>query len=131
MGDSDSQLFRLYLFGAACTLFAVAYGFLDLAPGELMSVALALGPSLGVATWLAADARRTGVGAVYDATWLFYVGWPIAIPWYALRTRGRSGWWLAGKLYAIALSGMLGFIWGAFLRGVFDVLTGARAISPV
>jgi hypothetical protein len=53
---------------------------------------------------------------VYDAGLLFYVTWPLSVPRYVVRTRGRAGWGLAAQLYASALSGQLGYLAGATLR---------------
>src|SRR5688500_5072471 len=76
-----------------------------------MALLIGLGPALGVPAWLAADAERAGVGAVHDAGWLFYLGLPVTVAWYAFRARGRGGWWLAAKLYAITVGGALGPVW--------------------
>ena len=89
-------------------MFAVAYGALRLTPGPIMSLCLMFGPSFAVACWLAADARRSHVATVYDAAWLVALSWPLAIPWYAVRTRGRRGWGLVAQLYASALAATLG-----------------------
>ena len=118
MPERGASLAGLYLVAAIFLLFATAYGAVDLEPGAPMRLCLGAGPALAVATWLAADSRRTHVAAVFDAGWLFYLGWPIAIPWYAVRTRGRAGWWLAIQLYAIALAGPVGFVWGQLLRAL-------------
>src|SRR5512146_3459988 len=109
-------LTRLYRITAVFVAFAVAYGFLGLVPGQVMTLCLMFGPSLAVAGWLAADVRRTRVAAVYDAGWLFFLGWPLVVPWYALRTRGRAGWGLAAQLYLSAVAAPLGYLWGALLR---------------
>jgi hypothetical protein len=118
MAQPGAPLGRLYLVAAIFAAFAIAYGALDMVPGPEMRLIFGLGPSLAVAVWLAYDSRRTHVAAVYDAAWLFYLGWPVVVPWYALRTRGRAGWWLAIRLYAIALIFPLGFAWGQMLRAL-------------
>jgi len=111
-------LTRLYWITAVFVAFAIAYGLLGLVPGQVMTLCLMFGPSLAVAGWLAADTRRTRVAAVYDAGWLFLLGWPLVVPWYAVRTRGRAGWGLAAQLYFTALAAPLGYMWGALLREV-------------
>jgi hypothetical protein len=113
---SSASLGRLYLVAAIFALFAIAYGALDLRPSPEMRLCLSFGPALAVAMWLAADSQRTRVAAVQDAGWFFYMGWPLVIPWYALRTRGRAGWSLAFQLYAIALAFPIGVVWGELLR---------------
>lgn len=69
-----------------------------------------------MAWWLAADSKRTRVVSAYDAGLFFYLTWPFTLPWYAIRSRGRQGWVLAAQLYALALVGPMGFVWGATLR---------------
>jgi hypothetical protein len=112
---------RLYRVIAIFVLFAVGYGLAGLTPGPVMVLCFSFGPLLAVASWLAADARHTRVGAVYDAGWLFAMSWPISIPWYATRTRGRAGWWLAAQLYASTLAAPLGIVWGGTIRAALRV----------
>ena len=107
---------RLYRIIAVFVLFAVGYGLAGLMPGPIMVLCFSFGPLLAVASWLATDARHTRVGAVYDAGWLFAMSWPISIAWYAVRTRGRAGCWLAAQLYASMLAAPLGIIWGGAIR---------------
>ena len=116
MTPSSASLGRLYAVGTIFGLFGLAYGALAVPPSGPMRLCLGFGPALAVAAWLAADARRTHVAAVYDAGWLFAMSWPVVIPWYALRTRGRAGWWLAFQLYTIALAAPIGVFWGVVLR---------------
>jgi hypothetical protein len=103
----DTSLYRLRLFSAARALFGAMYGAfdLDLAPRMLL-----YGPVIGVTVWLAKDSKRRRVVGAHDAGLFFYFTWPLTITWYALRTRGRSGWSLAAQLYALALAGQLGII---------------------
>jgi len=115
MTASGVPLTRVYLFSGTCALFALVYGFLDAEPGPLMQLLLGLGPAVAVATWLAADAKHTRTVVAQDAGFFFYLTWPLSIPWYAVRTRGRGGWWLAARLYLLALCGWLGFIVGGLL----------------
>jgi len=116
MSPRGVPLIGLYLFCAACTLFATGYGALELAPSPGMALLLGWGPAIGVAWWLAADSRQHRVFDAYDAGLFFYLTWPLTLPWYALRTRGRAGLLLAAQLYVLALVGPLGLIWGAALR---------------
>jgi hypothetical protein len=106
----------LYLFSAACGLFATGYGALDLVPAPGMAFLLGWGPAIAVAWWLSEDSRRTRRLEAFDAGLFFYLTWPLTLPWYALRTRGHAGWALTAQLYGLALVGPLGFIWGATLR---------------
>lgn len=89
------------LFGS---LAAAAYVLTDseLSPG--IDLFLSFGPLLMVILWLQQDAGRTGVGTVHDWGYFLLLGWPVVIPWYAFRTRGRDGWRLAVLLFALILS---------------------------
>jgi hypothetical protein len=116
MAEWGTSRRRLHQFCAACALFGMGYGLLELEPTPPMPLLLLYGPGIAVITWLVADSKRTGVAGVYDAGLLFYVTWPLSVPWYVVRTRGRAGWGLAAQLYASALSGQLGYLAGATLR---------------
>lgn len=112
---AGAPLTRLHLFSVACGLFAMVYGFLGAEPSPGMQMLLGVGPAVAVAGWLAADARHTRTILAHDAGFFFYVTWPLTIPWYAMRTRGRRGWRLAARLYFLALAGWLGYIVGALV----------------
>jgi hypothetical protein len=116
MSDRGASRTRLYIFAAACGLFAAAYGALDVRPSPAMAFLLGWGPGIGVAWWLAVDSKQHHLLNVHDVGLFFYVTWPLTLPWYALSSRGRAGWPLAVQLYGIALVGPLGFLWGATLR---------------
>jgi hypothetical protein len=116
MSQAGVPLTRLTLFCGACALFALAYGALELEAAPSMALLLFWGPAVAVTWWLAADSKRTRVIDAFDAGFLFYVTWPVTLPWYAWRSRGRAGWALAAKLYGLALAGQIGYICGATLR---------------
>jgi hypothetical protein len=118
MTQRGTSLSRLYLVGGIVGLLSIAYGVLDVQPNPAMGLCLGLVPSIAIAAWLAADTRHTHIAEVYDAGWLFSIGWPFVVPWYAVRTRGRDGWWLAFRLYAIGLAAPIGIVWGIVLRGL-------------
>jgi hypothetical protein len=46
----------------------------------------------------------TIVAAVHDLGLFLWFTWPVAMPWYAFKTRGRSGWTLALGLIALCAS---------------------------
>jgi hypothetical protein len=115
MSDPGLPLARLYVFCAVCAALAAAYGFLGVDPSPGMLVMLQGGPAIGVAAWLTADARRTRALVAQDIGLFFYMTWPLTVWWYAFRTRGRAGWALAGRLYALGLAGVLGLPFGALL----------------
>jgi hypothetical protein len=118
MPDSGVPLTRPYAAAVICGLFATGYGFFDVEPNPFMTLCLGLGPAVTVGAWLAADTRHTGVAATAANTpgWPFCLAWPIVLPWYAWRTRGRRGWWLVVRLYVVALAGLFGMLAGLTLR---------------
>jgi hypothetical protein len=116
MSEVGVPLARLYTFCGACALFATAYGALELDPAPIMAFLLVWGPGFAVTWWLAADSKRTRVIGAYDAGLLFYLTWPLTLPWYTWRSRGPGGWALAAKLYALAVAGQLGYLIGATLH---------------
>jgi len=73
----------------------MGYGLLNLEPNPPMPLLLWYGPAFSVAAWVAADSKRTRIVGAYDAGFLFYITWPLTVEWYAVRSRGRAGWWLA------------------------------------
>jgi hypothetical protein len=89
---------------ALCSIAAAAYAAARVDPLPIVDIALAVSPVIAVILWLQKDARRTGVAAVHDLGLLLWLTWPVAIPWYAFRTRGRAGWRLALVLLALCVS---------------------------
>lgn len=93
------------------SLAAAVYASTQTEPAPIVSLFLTSGPLLAVVLWLQRDARRTGVGAVQDLGYFLLLAWPVVIPWYAFRTRGRSGWLLMLGLFALlgasSISGVL------------------------
>jgi hypothetical protein len=116
MAARSVPLRGVYALSAICALFAIGYGALGLEPSPGMGVLLDWAPVIAVAWWLTADSKRTQVIGAYDAGLFFYLTLPLTLPWYALRTRGREGWALMGKLYGLALAGRFGFLLGGVLR---------------
>jgi hypothetical protein len=116
MPNASTPMTRLYVFCGVCFSMGFVYALLSATPNPGMSVLLSLGPPIAVAMWLVRDSRLQRVAMVQDAGLLFYFTWPVLIPWYALKTRGRGGWALMGQLYALALAGYLGVIFGALIN---------------
>ena len=87
-----------------CSLAAALYAAVQIDPSPFVSFFLSGGPFLAVIIWLQKDARRTGVGTVLDWGYFLLLAWPVVIPWYAFKTRGRSGWRLTAGLLGLILS---------------------------
>jgi hypothetical protein len=92
---------------AFCSLAAALYAATQSEPSPVIALFLSSGPLLAVIIWLQKDAQRTGVGTVQDWGYFLLLAWPVVIPWYAFKTRGRSGWRLT--------VGLLGLIGSAYI----------------
>ena len=105
--STDITLWVAKLTAAFCSLAAAPYAATQTEPHPAIAFFLSGGPLLAVVIWLQKDARRTGVGAVQDWGYFLLLAWPVVIPWYAFKTRGRSGWRLT--------LGLLGLIGAAYI----------------
>ena len=83
------------------SLVAAAYAVAQIEPSPVIALFVSGGPLLAVILWLQQDARRTGVDSVHDLGYFLLLAWPIVIPWYAFKTRGRSGWRLTTGLFGL------------------------------
>lgn len=83
------------------SVVAAVYGSAQLEPSPIVALFLSAAPLYAVIMWLEKDAHRTGVGAVLDLGYFLLLAWPIVIPWYAFKTRGRSGWRLTAGLFGL------------------------------
>ena len=88
-------------------LAAATYAAARIEPSPVIQLFFAYGPLYAVILWLRRDAHLTGVGAVQDLGYFLLLAWPVVIPWYAFRTRGRAGWRLT--------TGLLGLIFAAHI----------------
>ncbi len=103
------------------SLVAAVYASVQLEPSPIVALFLSAGPLYAVILWLEKDAHRTGVGAVQDLGYFLLLAWPVVIPWYAFKTRGRSGWRLT--------AGLFGLIGAAYLTWLFVAFTVWRSAS--
>jgi hypothetical protein len=107
LGMNDLTLRTGYLAAAFCSAIAVIYAISSAAPAPAVMLFISFAPIVAVCAWLQKDARITGVASVHDWGFFIYLAWPVVIPWYALKTRGRAGWRLAGILLGMACAPML------------------------
>jgi hypothetical protein len=76
---------------------------------------LAIG--LVIAYWLERDTRRTRLMRVYERGLFFFVGWPIVLPYYLIRTRGpRKGLaimlkWMGAYIAIVVIASLFGHVW--------------------
>src|ERR1051325_4672081 len=87
-----------------CAVTAAVYGALDIEPSSLMVLFFWFGPVFAVILWIQSDAKKNSIGTVLDLGFLIYITWPITIPWYVLKTRGRAGWRLLLAFFAVIIS---------------------------
>jgi hypothetical protein len=102
--SSDITLNVAKLAALFSSLAAALYAATQVEPSAVVGLFLSSGPLLAVILWLQKDAQRTGVGAVQDWGYFLLLAWPILIPWYAFKTRGRAGWVLSLGLLALIIS---------------------------
>ena len=81
----------LILCTTAVTLVCATYEVSGVHPSPLALNLMQLVPPLVVAVWVEADARRRGRVPCYELGAFVLFGWLVAIPWYCLWSRGRSG----------------------------------------
>ncbi len=101
---SDVTLNVAKLAALFSSVAAAVYAATQVEPSPVVALFLSAGPLLAVVLWLQKDARRTGVGAVQDWGYFLLLAWPVVIPWYAFKTRGRAGWALGLGLIALITS---------------------------
>jgi hypothetical protein len=92
----------LNLFVGAVCVFAIAYCVSGAETSPLAVALFRLAPPLGVALWVEADARRLRQIPCYELGAFVLFGWLVAVPWYCVWSRGRTGW-----LVALALIGLI------------------------
>jgi hypothetical protein len=89
------------------SMTAALYTLAEVEPSNPMLTFWTLGPLIAVILWLQKDGQRTGVGAVQDWGMFAWFAWPVVIPWYAFKTRGRTGWRLLLGLIVLISSAYL------------------------
>ena len=102
------------------SLVAAAYAASQIEPAPVVALFLSGGPLVAVILWLQKDARRTGVGAVQDWGYFLVLAWPVVIPWYAFKTRGRSGWRLTVGLVGLILAAYISWTFVSYVRWYFE-----------
>jgi hypothetical protein len=104
-----------------CSLAAALYAATQSEPSPAIAYFLSGAPLLAVIIWLQKDARRTGVGTVQDWGYFLLLAWPVVIPWYAFKTRGRSGWRLTLGLLGLVGAAYISWLVTACLVWYFEV----------
>jgi hypothetical protein len=119
--SNDAALRLAKLAALFCSMAACLYTAADIGPSvPLLEWLVGFGPLLGVVMWLQGDARRTRVGSVLDLGYFLLLAWPVVIPWYAFKTRGRSGWRLVATLFGLICAPYISAAIVEFLMWYFD-----------
>jgi hypothetical protein len=121
VAPSDLTLRTAYLTAGFCSAAAVIYGASSAEPAPVVVLFMSLAPVVAVCAWLQKDARGTGVSSVHDLGFFLFLAWPFLIPWYAFKTRGRSGWRLAARLFALACAPMIAAYIFAVVQSVLSL----------
>lgn len=103
----DISLQTAILTSAFCALAAALYQLAQVEPSPCVETFLWNAPGVAVLVWFDKDARRSRVQNVYDWAFLLLMAWPVLIPWYTLKTRGRKGWLLMLGMLALMLVPLL------------------------
>jgi hypothetical protein len=114
--SKDVTLIVAILAALFASLTAAAYATAQIEPSPVVALFLSVGPLFAVVLWLQKDSQRTNVGAVQDLGYFLLLAWPIVIPWYAFKTRGRSGWRLMTGLF-----GLIGAVYVTWLLVAYFV----------
>ena len=121
VAPSDLTLRTAYLTAAFCSAIAVIYAVSSAEPTPVVVLFMSFAPIVAVCAWLQKDARATGVSSVLDWGFFLYLAWPFLIPWYALKTRGRSGWRLAAMLFGLVCAPVVAAYIVAIMQIIFSL----------
>ena len=97
----------VYVTSVGCAVVAGGYTLIQAEPLPIVAIAMYWAPLLAVVMWLQHDARRTRLAGLQDWGFFLWLAWPFLIPWYALKTRGRAGWGLVGRLALLVFAPLL------------------------
>jgi len=105
--SNDIPMWTVKVTGILCGLSAAVYAAVQVEPSPAMSLFFSFGPLLAVILWLQKNAKQAGVPYILDLGLFLWLAWPIIIPWYAFKTRGRAGWRLSLGLFTVIGSAYL------------------------
>ena len=86
-------------------------------PAPIVEWFLTAAPALMAILWVYQDAQRRRIAQVTDLGFFLIFFWPVAIPWYAFKSRGLAGWRLGLGLLALICAAPLTAITLYLLRG--------------
>ena len=104
---SSASLRPLLLTSAVCSLAAAVYTATRITPSVMASILVVFTPFVAALLWIRTDSHLRRVPLVHDLGLLLLVAWPVVIPWYTVKTRGRHSWPLASLLMAATVGPFL------------------------
>ena len=118
----DDTTLRVAIFTAlACGVAGAVYTLAGIDPAPVMIVVLNFAPPILVLLWVQKDARRRGIVTVLDFGLFLWFAWPVVLPWYAFKSRGRQGWRLLLGLmvlmFATGIGSLIAMAWSGFGAG--------------
>ena len=116
----DITLLVAVLAALFSSVAAALYAAANSEPSPGVAFFLSSAPLLAVVIWLQKDAGRTGVGRIHDWGYFLLLAWPVVIPWYAFKTRGRSGWRLVLGLFGLIAAAHVSWFVTAYIVGHFE-----------
>lgn len=102
-----ASLRPLLVTSAICAAIAALYALPPLPENALVLLVTTLAPMVAAANWIRSDARARKIALVQDLGFFLFIAWPVVIPWYAIKTRGRHAWPMALVLLVVIASPML------------------------
>jgi hypothetical protein len=87
-----------------CAFLTLIYTLAQIQPAPIVSLGVVILPFLSCAWWVSRDARLHRIAFAQDWGLFAWIFWPLLIPWYGWRTRGRRAWPLVLGLYAAILA---------------------------
>ncbi|MGH8444009.1 MAG: hypothetical protein ACREVL_02025 [Solimonas sp.] len=88
-------------FSLMLSLYEAILGARAASIGDGLQGAWAVAFAVLVALWARADAPTRPVSRPFDFGFLFLLFWPVALPWYLVRTRGMEGLVLFAGFFAL------------------------------
>ena len=82
----------VYITTAACCVIAAVYTLLEIEPSFVVGIAVPLAPLVAILFWFLEDARHSSLAGVQDWGLFLWIAWPVLLPWYLFKVKGRGGW---------------------------------------
>jgi hypothetical protein len=100
MTQPAAPLKSVFVTTVAASSLAAIYGLTGVRPSPVPSLFLTFAPLISVIFWIQNDARFHRLATIQDLGLFVYLLWPVLVPWYVIKTRGRRAWSLALLLLA-------------------------------